>query len=527
MLDLLIIGGSVVDGTGKQRYKADIGIIGDTIVDIGILNNRPSKETINADGLIISPGFIDSHTHSDLSILRDPSSLPKLSQGVTTEVIGNCGMSAAPVNRTTSDLLKDYVKPVLGEGDFTWEGMGDFLDIINKNKPAVNIAVLIGHGTLRTAVLGFEDRAPTQTEMEQMKQLVRDALEVGALGMSTGLGYPPGSYSTTEELIELSKVIFEYNGVYTTHLRDQVDGLIDSVKEAITIGEKANIPIVISHHKTVGKRNFGKVKVTLQLLDKAYENGLSTSSDMYPYLHGSTTLVAVLPPWTLEGGLGQLLNRLKKDDIREKIKQDLLLGLDGWENRSKAIGWGNIIINHIESGENKRFEHKSVLDAANEVGKEPADFVMDLINMEKGNIAILFNNSTEEDLLTVLRHSRTMIGSDGLDVGENPHPRLYGTFPKLLGEYVREKGILSLEEGIHRMTGLTAKELHIADVGFIKRGYRADITIFNEDTVKDIADFRESRRLSEGIICVIVGGELAYQDKRLTGKRNGKILRRK
>lgn len=529
MFDLLIQGGIVVDGTGNNRYKADIGINSGIIEEIGNLDKASAKMKIDADGLIVSPGFIDCHTHSDLSILNNPSALPKISQGVTTEIVGNCGMSVAPLHKNTKKLLREYVKPVLGDSEvpWDWQSVGDYLKKVEEVKPAVNIAVLVGHGTIRNAVMGFDNRPPTNEEMERMKELVREGMEAGALGISTGLVYIPGVYALTEELIEISKEVASYGGIHATHMRDQVDGLIESVQETLTLGEKANIPVIISHHKTVGKRNYGKVQKTLRLLDEAYDRGLKAYSDTYPYITGSTTLASILPPWAVEGGLNELFKRLERKENRERIANDFKVGLPGWENRSHAIGWENIIISYVNKEKNKQFETKSVLDCSLKVAKEPADFVMSLLLEEQGNVGVIFINSVEEDLLTVIQHPRTMIGSDGLDVGKNPHPRLYGTFPKVLGEYVRERGIMTLEESIHKMTGLTAQQMHISDVGFLQKGYRADATIFNLNEIKDIADFNDSRRLSKGIECVIVGGEIAYKNKQLTGSRNGKVLLRK
>ncbi len=527
MFDLLIKNGTVVDGTGKRRFVSDIGVKEGLIADIGSLKHRNAKRIIDVNGLIVSPGFIDCHTHSDLSVLHDPARLPKVSQGVTTEVVGNCGMSAAPINKKTLNLMKEYVKPVLGDYDsWSWNSVADYLKIVEKANPVVNVAALIGHGTIRTSVMGFENRPPTSVELNLMKELIREGMEAGAFGISTGLSYPPGTYASTDELVELSKVVVEYGGIYATHLRDQVDGLVDSVNEAITIAEQTNIPIIISHHKTVGKRNTGRVKETLSLLDNADERGYNTSSDTYPYTKGSTSLAAILPPWAVEGGFKKLFERLKKLEIREKIKRDFLTGLKGWENRSKALGWENIIISFVQSDKNFFLEKMSIQEASEELNKQPADFVMDILIEEEGNVGVIFNNSTETDLQMVMAHRKTMIGSDGLDVGDNPHPRLYGTFPKVLSKYVRETNLLTLEEAIHKMTGLTVTQFGIEEVGFIKKRYRADFTIFNLDNIKDEASFENSRELSKGIQYVIVGGEVVYENRKMTGIRNGKVLRR-
>lgn len=529
MFDLLILGGTVVDGSGGPRYTADIGIRNGKIAKIGALKDENSKDVIDAQGLIVSPGFIDCHTHSDFSLLRNPSALAKLSQGVTTEIIGNCGMSAAPIYDTTEELMLDYVKSVLGERPSTahWRSTQEYLDVLSSQKPAVNVGFLIGHGTVRTAVMGFENRKPTPAEMEEMKACIHDAMRSGAIGFSTGLSYAPGAYSVTEEIIELAKVAAEYNGVYVTHLRDQVDGLVQSVQEAIDIGKGANISVVISHHKTVGIKNFGKVNETLKLLDEVMEeDGIDTCSDTYPYITGSTTLASVLPPWIQEGGIGHMQAKLIMQENRDRINADFRDGIKGWENRPKAIGWDNIIITTTGKQESRYMEGKSIQECSLDLGRDPIDFVLDLLVEEGGDICIIFNNSCETDLVTMLSHPRTMVGSDGLDVGSNPHPRLYGTFPKVLKEYVREKGILTLEEGIHKMTGLSAKQFHLAEVGFIREGMRADVTIFDPNKIEDLSSYQESRKLSKGIHYVMISGQVAYKEDGPTGVRLGELVNR-
>lgn len=528
MFDLRILNGWVIDGTGTPGYKADIGIKDGRIESIGDLKGEFSLETIEADNKIVSPGFIDSHTHSDLFLIQEPNALAKLSQGVTTEVVGNCGMSVAPVEAKGLPLLQDYVKPVLGDSQTTWawESVAEYIATLERACPAVNVAMFIGHGTLRTAVMGFENRGPSESEMLAMEKLLSDGMKMGVLGITTGLGYPPGIFSQTDELIGLAKVVAAHGGVYATHLRDQVDGLIESVAEALTIGKQALVPVIISHHKTVGKANLGKVVTTLKMLDEANKNGIAASSDTYPYIAGATTLSAVFPPWSVAGGLVSFFERLGDVKLRAKIKEDFENGLPGWENRSKAIGWENILISYTGSEKNAHLARKSIAEAAAKDGVEPADFAMNLMFEEKGNVGVIFNNSSEEDLLTVMKHPRTMIGSDSIPVGLNPHPRLYGTFPKFLGEYVRDKKVLTLEEGIRRITGLTAEQLHINEIGFIKEKYRADITIFNLEEINATSDYVNSRSLAEGITYVIVGGKVTYKEGRLTGIRNGKVLRR-
>jgi N-acyl-D-aspartate/D-glutamate deacylase len=528
MYELVIRNGLIVDGTGGGSFIGDVAIDGDIIVEIGQITEQGQTE-IDATGLVISPGFIDSHTHSDLALLHQPDALAKITQGVTTEIVGNCGFSVAPLlNNEGVQTYKSYSAPVLGFTNVSWDWQtySEYLNKVTQAQPAVNFASLIGHGAIRSSIMGFDNRQPTNKELTQMTELLERAMQEGALGLSSGLVYAPGAYSEEEELIELARVVAQYGGVYATHLRNQADGLVDSVKEATKIGIETGVSVHISHHKTVGKANFGLVNETLGLLDEVTEGGVWTSSDMYPYLAGNTTLAATLPSWLLEGGIQEMLKRLTDPVLKRKAMDDIESGIPGWENRMKAIGYENVILNAFKTNENKKYQGMNLTEIAHLRETSILDCVFDLLQEEDGEIGVILMNSIEEDLIAVLKHPRSVVGSDGIYSGETAHPRLYGTFPRIVKRYVQEFNIFSLEEAVHRMSGLTAQIFGLHEIGFLKPGLRADVVVFDPSTIEDKATYEQPFTFSEGIQYVYVGGKAAVKEGKVTGIRNGKALLR-
>lgn len=530
MLDLLIKNGRIVDGTGSPWFRGDVGIKGGRIVVV-----RPSTlaqplaaaRVIDADGLCVAPGFIDIHTHSEMGVLAKPESREKILQGVTTEILGNCGMSASPVLPANRELLRNYVTPVLGhpEVDWTWATLDDYYNRVEGQGVAVNVGTFIGLGTIRCAVMGFAERTPTDSEMSAMKQLLARAMEDGALGVSTGLVYAPGSYASNEEITELSKVAAGYGGIYTTHMRDQGDRFLESIEDSIEVGRQAVMPVVIAHHKVVGKANWGKVNQSLQMIDEARAAGHDVSSDVYPYLAGASTMVAIFPPWVVEGGMEQMLERLRDPSARQRIKDDWAHGAS-WDNRVRVLGWENLLISYTSTDANEHYAGLSLQEAASRAGKEPADFTMDLLLEEGGVVGYLNLYGQEADVRAVMRHPGTVIGSDGLHTGKRPHPRLTGTFPRILGRYVREDRVLGLEEAVRKMTFQTARRLGLSGIGLLAEGFRADVTIFNPQTVIDRSTFEDPWQTPEGIAYVIVGGRMVAEQGRHTGALPGLALRR-
>ena len=529
--DLVIKNGIIVDGTGNPWFKGDIAVKEGKIAKIGKVKERGEVE-IDATGLVVSPGFIDMHNHSDFTILAVPNAESYIMQGVTTAVVGNCGMSMAPVNPENLDLLKMYLSPFLVK-DFDygwdWRTLGEFYKKVEKQGTTINLAPLVGHGTVRIAVKGFDPSKPSKDELDEMKALIAQAMEEGAFGMSTGLIYPPGSYATTEEIIELAKVVGEYGGIYTTHIRDEGRRLVEAVEEAIRIGKEAGVPVEISHHKASGKPNWGKVCATLRLIERARKIGVEVNCDVYPYTAGSTTITALLPTWALEGGVEKMLEKIKDKETREKIKTEIEEDKMKGENFLKAAGWAGVLISQCSI---KKYEGKTLEEILKEKGQfdNPYDSFFDWLLEINGDAAMVVFIMDEEDVKTVLSHPLSMVISDSWvtapTAGGKPHPRAYGTFPRVLGKYVREEKLLSLEEAIRKMTSLPAAKLRLQDRGLIKEGFWAVLVIFDSDKIKDKATYQNPHQYPEGIKYVIVNGQIVVENGKLTGKRPGKVTKK-
>lgn len=530
MFDLILDDATVIDGSGAPAARCDVAVRGgriDAVAPAGALATSAAQERVAADGRCLAPGFIDSHTHSDLALLGDPDAGPKISQGVTTEIIGNCGWSTVPGGHPHAAPYARMARPIFGHPGvrWNWSDLGGYFAALSQRGTAVNVAALVGHGALRAAVMGFAERRAEAAEREAMCRLLDSAMRQGSLGLSTGLAYAPGCYAPAEEVVELARVVARYGGIYATHLRDQVNGLENSVEEALEIGKRSGSPVLISHHKTVGPRNFGLVRSTLARLDEEHAEGLATYSDVYPYLAGSSSMLPLLPPWVLSDGGEPLARRLRDPEVRRRIRRDLREGLPGWENRAATVGWERIHVAGVGSDRSQRYVGRSLAELATERGVDGVDALLDLLADEDGEVGSLIFNSCEEDLVTVLQHPRTMIGSDGLDVGDRPHPRLYGTFPRVLGRYVRERGLLTLETAIHKMTGLTAAVFGLQDRGLVRPGCWADLVLFDPATIVDRADYDQPRRYAAGICDVWVNGRRVSHDGRPTGERPGRSLR--
>jgi len=531
VLDLAIKNGYIIDGTGNPWFFGDIGIKGGKIERVGRRVGR-ARRTLEAKGLVVCPGFIDMHSHSDTVILANPRAPSKVMQGVTTEVTGNCGISPAPVIEGRIDELKSLM-PFLVDEDWSWRSLGDYFDRVERKGILCNICPLVGEGTIRIGVMGFENREPTEEEMRKMKQLLREAMEEGAFGMSTGLIYPPGCFTKTEELVELAKVLQEYDGIYASHVRGEAGTLLEGVEEAIRIGREAKVKVEVSHLKACGKRNWGKVKEALKLIEQAREKGLNVTCDQYPYTASSTYLTACLPPWVHEDGVEKLLERLKNPDTRKKIKKQIKkeVNVVGWDNVIKENGWESIVISEVNTPKNKELEGKSLKEVVESKGGDPFDAFFDFLLEEKGDVFAVMFQMCEEDVQTVMTHPATMIGSDGSCLSASapkgkPHPRSYGTYPRVLGRYVREKNILTLEEAVRKMTSFPAQKLGLKDRGLLKEDYWADIVVFDPDKIIDKATYEEPNRYPVGIEYVIVNGELVVERGELADKAPGMVLKK-
>jgi dihydroorotase/N-acyl-D-amino-acid deacylase len=498
--DIVIRNGTIVDGSGNEAYKRDIGIIDDQIIKIGDLSNHTSKITIDATNLIVSPGFIDSHTHAIRGIFDVPTAESSLLQGVTTLTDGNDGTSPYPID-------EHYQK-------------------IEHTKISPNWAVFVGQGTIREEVMGLENRDPTDSELYKMEMLVKEAMEDGALGISTGLFYVPGSFSSTSEVISLSKIAASYGGIYISHMREEAVDVLKSVNETINIGIEAKIPVQITHHKIIGKNNWGLSYETLKLVDNAIEEGFKVSIDQYPYTASQTSIRALIPQWAQAGGRNSLLTRIDDPKTRQIIIDEIIerILFDRGGGHPK-----NIFIS--KSSWNTSMEGKNLAELCIERNLEPSPYNAAIVVFEiikGGGATAVYHAINSDDVDRIMQHPMTSIASDGpitvFDVG-SPHPRTYGTFARVLGRYVRDRNILTLEEAIRKMTSLPAHILSINKRGLLRVGYYADITIFDSETVIDKATFEDPHQYAVGINTVLVNGVIVVENGLHNGNRPGRVLR--
>jgi len=516
--DIVIRNGRVMDGTGNPWRWADVGITGDTVKAVGDLQDADAGKTIDAGGFIVAPGFIDIHSHSDTPILIDPRGLSKIHQGVTTEVVGNCGGSAAPMNAAVRKYKETYASSSVPEGfEYDWESMADYMDRIDRQGSGPNIAPLVGHGTVRQNVMGHENRRPTAEELEEMKALVDESMKDGAWGMSTGLIYPPSVYGDTEEITELAKVVAKHGGVYCSHIRGEGDTLLEAVKEACEIGRGAGAPVEIAHFKASGQRNWGKTKESLALVAEQREKGVDVT---FPYIASSTGLTALLPHWAHEGGAEKILERLGDPETRERMKKE------------QRLNYPPEKILVIRAKNNPQYTGKNLKEIGEMMGKPPMDAMFDLLIMEETQVPSVMFGMSEEDVRRVMQSPHGMVGSDGSAITQEgiwaemkPHPRYYGTFPRVLGHYVRE-GVISLQEALRKMTSAPAQKMGFRDRGVLREGYKADVTVFDPATVKDEATFTDPHRYASGIPYVLVNGVPVIEKGEYTGALPGKALRK-
>lgn len=524
--DVLIANGKIIDGTGNPWYKADIGIKESKIVRIRKPIKDGAYKIIDAQSLDVAPGFIDTHSHSGLMLLAEPLAEAKLRQGITTEVVGVDGLSPTPIRSEYAAQMRKYLAGLDGNPniDWDWTRIRDYLHKVERAGPGTNVAALAGNGAIRLTVIGFEDRPATPREIQQMREVTEQCVLDGAFGVSSGLIYPPSMFADTNELIEICKVVARYDGCYVTHMRGESDALIQSVEEAITIGEKSGCKVIISHFKAVGKDNWGKVKETIRMVNEARARGIDVTCDQYPYTAGSTMLSALLPPWSLSGGIEKMLHHLRDPATRERLKKEIYDGLPRWEDLARIAGWNNIIVSYCKN--NKDFEGKNLAEIASIKGKDPADSLFEILLDENAEASMILHLASEDDVRTIMQHPAVMVCTDGL-MGGKPHPRLYGACPRILGHYVREEKLLRLEEAIRKMTSLPATRLGIRDRGLIAEGMYADITIFNPDTIIDKGTYQDPRQFPDGIEYVLVNGQLAVEHDQRTETRSGKALRKK
>ncbi len=528
MHDILIRGGMLFDGAGNSGVTGDVAIRSGHIAAIGRGIAGDAHRIVDAKNLAVAPGFIDIKTHSDFTLPINPKAESKVRQGVTTEIVGHCGFSVAPVLPGKVDLLKDYLSPSAPWLPFRETSFPDYLSTFPAT--AVNAGMLVGHNTLRLMVMGMAERVPDEVELKQMIALLEDALDAGALGLSSGLFTPPGSYAAPSEMIALGHVLKRHNAGYFTHLRDESNKVIEAVAEAIAIGEACGVHVEIVHFKCSGMDNWGKAATALQMIADAKARGVDVDCDSYPYAAGSNPLKNLLPPWVQAGGVDAMLTRLRDPHARERIRDDI--ARDGLNNWGRIPSWDCVQISispHLP-----QHAGRTIAALAAERGADAVDTLCDYLADDLGATRVLVTSISEDDIRTIVASPLALVGSDGNcvapygAVGKGmPHPRFYGTFPRVLTRYVREQNALPLELAIHKMTGATARALKLKDRGLLKEGCRADVVIFDPADFADRATYADPHQFPSGArTTVIVNGTIVVEDAKHTGALPGMVLRR-
>ncbi|SIR87669.1 N-acyl-D-amino-acid deacylase [Haladaptatus litoreus] len=528
-IDLLLERAKIVDGTGAPWFRGAVGVTDDEISHIvrEVDHDLDADEIINLEGAVVAPGFIDTHSHSDIELFEDPTLAPKLRQGITTEILGQDGFSMAPMHRDGgAEEWQKQLGALAGRSDreWTWGSTGDYLDAVEENGVAPNVAMLVGHGTVRYNVLGMSDRAPTEGELNEMADLVTAALDNGAIGLSTGLIYTPCTYASTHEVQTLASQLAPYGRPFVAHIRSEGRWIWEALDEFIDIGAEEDVPLHLSHFKMGGPVQHGKTERAFGIIEAARERGVDFTAEQYPYTAGSTMLSAVLPPWVHAEGPEGILEYLQDEDACDRIRKDIEeWRIDGWENIGALSGWNNVVIANVPSEENNQYEGMSVIEIAADRGTDAITAIAELLVEENLGVSMTLHMLDEDDVQDILRYERVCIGSDGL-FGGKPHPRVYGTYPRILGKYVREENVMTLEEAIRKMTSLPARAMGLDEKGIIKRGMDADLVVFQPEVVESRATFENPSRHPKGIDHVLVNGEFAVRDKETTDDLPGKAV---
>jgi N-acyl-D-amino-acid deacylase len=527
--DLVITGASLVDGDGGPARSGDLGIRAGriaTIANAGALAQAPAPRRIDATGLTVAPGFIDMHNHSDYTIVIEPKAESMIRQGVTTMILGE-SRSAGPVN----DRARSGLEPK--DAAIDWTTLGGYFARLERSHMATNIASYVGEEQVWTYVKGYGQSPATPAELDQMKRLVAQAMEEGAMGLSTALLEPPSSLATTANLVELAAVSKRYGGIYSTHIRDEGEGVFKAIDEAILVGKGAQIPVDIIHMKIAHQKLWGRAGEIIGMVQRARDEGFNIQANVYPYTAGQNNLSSIIPPWAHDGGRERMIERLKDPEMRRRMHGEILNGLPNWYNHYEATGdgWGGMILVALNHERNKPFQGKRMSELIQARGGDPVDTLFDVLIEENGSVPTVFFHHSEPDMQLVMKQPWTSIGSDGTAVNPDgptgrthPHPRYYGTFPRVLGRYVRDLNVLTLPEAIRKMTSMNADKLGIKDRGRLKEGLWADITIFDAATVSDRATFEKPAQFPVGIDYVIVNGSVTIDKEQHTGALAGKVI---
>jgi N-acyl-D-aspartate/D-glutamate deacylase len=529
--DLVIKNGRIIDGTGNPWFYGDLAISGDRIVSIGQIPSQNAKRTIDASGKVVSPGFIDIHSHSDDLLLEDGHAQSKIRQGVTTEILGE-GRSAGP----NQGQLPPQKASVRGQS-IEWTTLGGYFDQIDRLGVSVNVASYVGLDNLWECVMGKSHARPSQEQIDGMKKLLDEAMGQGALGLSTMLMMPPGSLATTDDLVQLCSVVKKHGGIFSSHIRSEGLDIFSSVKQVIEVAERAGVPLDIIHIKIADEKLWGKMNEVVGLIDSARARGVNVQANVYPYTRGNNNLSSIIPPWAHEGGNAAMIGRLKDVEARKRLKRDITQGIDGWYNHYTAVGgdWSRMLISGQGPYEGQTMDK---VIAARSAGKSPApdalDILFDVLIDQKGSLPTVYAHHEERDMTLAMQQPWCSIGSDGSAYATegllrrgNPHPRNFGTFPRVLGVYAREMGLLTLEEAVRKITSLNAAKVGITDRGLLRAGNFADVTIFDPKTVIDQSTFTAPFAYNKGIAYVIVNGKVVLEGDLHTGAMPGRALRRK
>ncbi len=546
MYSLIIKNARIVDGLGNPWYRADVGLDGDKIAFIGRIETSEAAEVIDAQDRVLAPGFIDMHSHGELVLLAERQAelmAGRIKQGVTTEIIGNCGISVAPVTDEMKPLLAGSLGWLTPEPvAWTWNSLSEYLALLEDKGVVINVGTLTGHGAVRCCVKGFDGGLCGPKEIEQSREILRATLAEGSFGLSNGLIYAPGMFSDTDEFIELGRVVAEYDGLFTSHIRGSSETDVEAHQELLTVGQEAGCRVHRSHYEAFGRDNWPKIEVTLGLDEEARRRGVDMAFDMFPYTAANTMMIAIYPPWTLEGGWASFLSCAQDPESRRRMERDIETVVPSWptwrpgswpHNLVKATGWGNIYIGYIPEGKNKQYEGLSLAELGRALKKSPFEAITDLMIEENGQISqILFGVSGdrdfEEPLMTILTHPLGGYATDSWDLGTGkPHPAAFGTFPRILGRYVREQRRLTLGDAVRRMTSFPANRVGLKRRGALIEGYFADLVLFDPQTISDQATYEEPRRFPTGIDYVIINGQILIQGEEMKPIRPGRVLRKR
>ncbi len=521
MYDIIFKNVRVIDGTSAPWFRADVAVKDGVICKVGAIKDASAQEVVDGKDQYLAPGFIDIHSHSDTTLPAYPQAESRILQGITTEIGGDCGLSVAPVSHDPEKKkqLRDYV----GDLDYTWNTVGQYLDTLEKQHPSVNFGTAVGHGSIRLAAMGFDARKATDEEMSLMRGLLREALTDGAFCMSSGLIYPPGCYADTDELAQLCEELVPFGAFYETHMRNEGDHVVEAVAESLEIARRSGAPLQIAHHKVTRKTGWQvHCKTTIAMIERARREGLDVKCDQYPYSASATSLDSNISLWAFDGGMDALFARLQDPETRAKLRDEA--------NASHIGRWGDIYVSYAESEKNAWAVGKNIEEIAAVRGVDPADACFDLVLEERGRVNEVNYGMCEEDIEYIMQRPYVMIGSDGnavsMDYPGQPHPRWYGTFPRVIAKYCRERKLFPLETAVFKMTGLPASRLGLADRGQIREGMHADLILFDFDQIQDTPTYDDPKQPCAGIRQVYVNGVLTAENGRHTGARAGHVLRK-